>query len=290
MLPIGLCAQVACIWETSARNPGNAHRFRDFADISYVDFLTSAAAIASVLEAAPHQRVGRTVLEGVQATRRVARGNPNLGILLLLTPLATVPDGSDLRDGVGRVLDNLDVADARAVYQAIRLAAPAGLGHVAKQDIAEEPTLTLRQVMALAADRDLVARQYANDFREVFEDGVPALWDAFTRRKTLDDALVAGHLHLMAHFPDSLIARKCSGSEAEEARRRAQEVLRQGWPGPAGRAALADFDAWLRAGGRGRNPGTISDLVTACLFVLLREGALPLPPRLPWGVHDGDTP
>ena len=27
--------------------------------------------------------------------------------------------------------------------------------------------------MALAADRDLVARQYANGFREVFEDGVP---------------------------------------------------------------------------------------------------------------------
>ena len=29
--------------------------------------------------------------------------------------------------------------------------------------------------MALAADRDLVARQYANGFRETFNDAVPAL-------------------------------------------------------------------------------------------------------------------
>jgi triphosphoribosyl-dephospho-CoA synthase len=282
MLPRGLCAQLACIWETTARNPGNAHRFRDFEDISYVDFLASAAAIAPVLGAAPHRRVGQTVLDGVSATRRVAAGNPNLGVLLLLAPLAAVPDGVDLRDGVRRILHDLDVTDARAVYQAIRLAAPAGLGRVAEQDVAGEPTMTLRQVMALAADRDLVARQYADDFREVFEEGVPALRDAFLRLETLDDALITGHLHLMACYPDSLIARKRGTAEAEEAARRAGEVLRQGWPGPTGRAALAGLDAWLRAEGRGRNPGTTSDLVIACLFVLLREGTIALPPRLPW--------
>ena len=135
-LPRGLCAQLACIWETTARNPGNAHRFRDFEDVSYVDFLAGAAAIAPVLEAAPRRRVGPTVLDGVTATRRVAAGNPNLGVLLLLAPLAAVPDGVDLCAGVRRVLDALDVADARAVYQAIRLAAPAGLGRVAEQDVA----------------------------------------------------------------------------------------------------------------------------------------------------------
>ncbi len=281
-LPRGLCAQLACIWETTARNPGNAHRFRDFEDVSYVDFLAGAAAIAPVLEAAPRRRVGPTVLDGVTATRRVAAGNPNLGVLLLLAPLAAVPDGVDLCAGVRRVLDALDVADARAVYQAIRLAAPAGLGRVAEQDVAGEPTLTLRQVMALAADRDLVARQYADDFREVFEDGVPALRDAFARLATLEDVLVSGHLHLMARYPDSLIARKRGAAEAEEAARRAGGVLRQGWPEAGGRAALADLDAWLRDEGRGRNPGTTSDLVTACLFVLLREGTVALPPRLPW--------
>jgi len=41
---IGLYAQVACVWEASARKPGNVHRYRDFEDSSYVDFLVSAAA------------------------------------------------------------------------------------------------------------------------------------------------------------------------------------------------------------------------------------------------------
>ena len=40
---------------------------------------------------------------------------------------------------------------------------------------------------------------------------------------------------------------------------------------PAGRAAYDGFDRWLRADGHARNPGTTADLVTACLFVALRE-------------------
>jgi triphosphoribosyl-dephospho-CoA synthase len=87
----------------------------------------------------------------------------------------------------------------------------------------------------------------------------------------------------MAHCPDSLIARKRGAAEAEEAAGRARQVLEQGWPGSAaGRDALDELDAWLRADGRARNPGTTADLVTACLFVALREGIMALPPRLPW--------
>ena len=73
------------------------------------------------------------------------------------------------------MLAGLDVEDARLTYEAIRLAAPGGLGQVAQQDVQEEPTQTLRQVMSLAAERDLIARQYANGFAEIFGDGVPAL-------------------------------------------------------------------------------------------------------------------
>ena len=46
---IGLHAQLACIWEATARKPGNVHRFVDFDDLTYLDFLTSAAAVAPVL-------------------------------------------------------------------------------------------------------------------------------------------------------------------------------------------------------------------------------------------------
>jgi triphosphoribosyl-dephospho-CoA synthase len=287
LLPIGLCAQLACIWETTARNPGNAHRFCDFPDATYVDFLSSAAAVGAVLESAWRRPVGQTVLVGVEATRRVVAVNTNLGVLLLLSPLAAVPAGEALRAGLGRVLDRLDVADTRAVYQAIRLAAPAGLGRVPEEDVREEPSQTLRQVMELAVKRDLIARQYANGFQEVFEDGVPALCRGLEQLASLEGAIVFCHLHLMAHHPDTLIGRKRGLAEAAEAAQRAQRVLDRGWPGrAAGRTALAELDSWLRAAGRGRNPGTTSDLVTASLFIALREGIMEVPSRYPWSAHE----
>ncbi len=288
MASIGLCAQLACIWETTARCPGNAHRFRDFSDTTYVDFLASAGAIAPVLETAWQRPVGQTVLEGVQATRSVVVTNTNLGILLLLAPLATVPCGEDLRAGLTYLLDQLSVEDARAVYQAIRLAAPAGLGQAQEQDIRDEPTQTLRQVMQLAADRDLVARQYANGFQQVFDEGVPALCRSLERWHSLEDAIIHCHIHLMAHYPDSLIARKRGTAEAEASAKLAQRVLEADWPrSAAAQFALAELDAWLRAAGRGRNPGTTSDLVTASLFVALRGGIILLPSPFPWSAGQG---
>jgi triphosphoribosyl-dephospho-CoA synthase len=282
MLPSGLCAQVACIWEVTARKPGNVHRYRDFEDIGYVDFLLSAMAIAPVLEHAPQRRVGETVLEGVKTTRQLVATNTNLGILLLLAPLAAV-QGEDLRHGVRQVLGRLDVDDTRAVYQAIRLTGAGGMGQVPDQDVRGEPTKTLQEVMVLAAERDLIALQYVDGFREVFTEGVPALRQGLERTGSLEDAIVYCHVYLMASHPDSLIARKRGRPEAEEAARRARHVLEQGWPSQeAGRTALQALDAWLRAEGHSRNPGTSADLVTACLFVLLREGTIKSPSQFSW--------
>jgi triphosphoribosyl-dephospho-CoA synthase len=274
-------AQLACIWEATARKPGNIHRFQDFEKTSFVDLLLSAAAVAPVLETARQRPVGQTVLESIRATRQVVASNTNLGIVLLLAPLATVPADQDLRSGLKSVLENLDVADTRAVYEAIRLANPSGLGQVPEQDVSHEPTRSLREVMALAADRDMVARQYVTGFAEVMSDGVPALLEGLGEMppRSLEEAIIHCHLHLMAKYPDSLIARKCGRAEAEEAAERAAQVFllhfaqrrKTRWQ------ELAKLDAWLREKGNARNPGTTADLVTACLFVALREGTIQLP-------------
>src|SRR5437762_8903408 len=121
MVTIGVYAQLACIWEATARKPGNVHRYCDFADLTYLDLLQSAAAASPVLATASLSGVGKTVLEAVKATRRVAPTNTNLGIVLLLAPLAAVPPAVDLRAGLLHVLETLDVADARMAYEAIRL-------------------------------------------------------------------------------------------------------------------------------------------------------------------------
>ena len=80
----------------TARKPGNVHRFADLPGLHFVDFLLSAAAIADPLDRAVSEGVGAAVLGAVEATRRLVSTNTNLGIVLLLAPLAAVPEGVDL--------------------------------------------------------------------------------------------------------------------------------------------------------------------------------------------------
>src|SRR5439155_2208456 len=149
--------------------------------------------------------------------------NTNLGILLLLTPLATISRTLSLREGASRVLADLSVFDAREAFAAIRLANPGGLGAVPEQDVRSEPTVTLLEAMKLAADRDMVARQYANGFADVFDFGVPAFLDAFARFGCVEAAVIDSQLRWLATYPDSLIARKNGAVIAEEVRIRAAE-------------------------------------------------------------------
>ena len=144
----------------NARKPGNVHRFADLADLRFSDFLLSATALAEPLDRAATLGIGRAVYEAILATRQVVDTNTNLGIVLLLAPLAAVPTDVYLRDGIEAVLASTTVDDARWVYRAIRLAQPGGLGDVPEQDVKGEPTVSLREAMAMAADRDLIARQY----------------------------------------------------------------------------------------------------------------------------------
>src|SRR5215211_4591281 len=122
-------AQLACVLEVSAEKPGNITPSHDFHDTSYEDMLRTAIAVGPELARAGERTVGETVLAVVEASRRVAPANTNLGIALLLAPLAKAAlDGGPLRPRLRATLRALDVADARAAYDAIRLAGAGGLG------------------------------------------------------------------------------------------------------------------------------------------------------------------
>jgi triphosphoribosyl-dephospho-CoA synthase len=276
-LALGQCASLACLLEATAPKPGNVHRGADFEDLTYPDLIASGIAIAPELDRAGDRPLGETILAAVTATRRVVSTNTNLGITLLLAPLAAAARRTSLQDGVRHALCALTSEDARLVYKAIRLAKPGGLGKVQDADINEEPPASLIEAMRLAADRDLVARQYANGFAEVFNDVVSALREVLNRYSTLD-AVVYAYLTVLAKHPDSLIARKCGPDTAHRASQHAAQIVATSEPGDEDwHRQLADFDFWLRSDGHRRNPGTTADLITAGLFVTLWEGALCLP-------------
>ncbi len=280
-LSIGQCATLACLWEVSAPKPGNVHRGADFEDLAFDNFITSAALIAPAMEAAAcGAGVGTVVLEAVRATRAAVGKNTNLGTILLLAPLASVPRSRPLAAGVAEVLAGLAADDARDVYQAIRLAQPGGMGRAARYDLSDRPPPSLLDAMRESAERDMIARQYAENFAGVLEVVLPWLLEELSAGRSLPQAIVHLQMRLMARFPDSLIARKCGPEVARQSAAWAESVLQAGAPGEEDyHAALADFDFWLRSDGHRRNPGTTADLIAAGLFAALRDGRLPYSSR-----------
>ena len=120
--------------------------------------------------------------------------------------------------------------------------------------------------MALAADRDRIARAYVTDFEEVFAFGLPMLEQA--RATEAEPALAVTTLHMayLAEKLDSHIVRKF-GQEAALAVQHEAQALRPLWDPvarPQSLARLLDFDGALKA--RGLNPGTTADFVVATLF------------------------
>jgi len=280
-LSVGECFTLATIMEVTAPKPGNIHRGADFEDASYPDFIVAATLVGPIMQRAVELPLGQTVLASARATRAAVENNTNLGTVLLCAPLAKVPRTISLAEGIGDVLANLSPQDARDVYEAIRVAAPGGLGKVEEADVADAPPEDLIAAMRMAADRDLVARQYANGYREVFGEVVPRLQRALGEGLPISEAIVLVQLQLMSEFPDSLIARKLGAAVARESADRAARVLQLGRPGEESYDwALADFDFWLRGLGHLRNPGTTADLIAAGLFAALRDGIIKLPFRL----------
>jgi triphosphoribosyl-dephospho-CoA synthase len=274
---VAAAAQLAGVLEVAADKPGNVTPRHDFADMTWEAMVRSAIALGPELGRAGERGVGDTVLAAVQATRRVAAANTNLGIALLLAPLAraALTGAGSLRDRLRAVLGALDVADARAAYAAIRLAAPGGLGAAPEHDVAGEPDVGLREAMAAAAGRDRIAAEYAGGFEVTFAHGLPALDGALAAGLAPRAAIVELFLGLLATFPDTLIARKRGAAEAERVSAAAAAVVGAGGVrSAAGRRALADFDAALRTPDHALNPGTTADLCAAAIFVGALAGRL----------------
>jgi triphosphoribosyl-dephospho-CoA synthase len=276
----------ACRLDVDTAKPGNVSVDSAGHGMTSAQFIASAQVSAKGLFV-PGATVGARILDAVQRTQAAVGCNTNLGIVLLVAPLATAldlcedgrPSVDAWRAATASILARLDIDDARAAFQAIALANPGGLGDAPEQSVHEPPTVNLRAAMTLAADRDSIARQYENGFRDVFETGLDAIGRlAATKPETQPATLVTLDVFLsfLAGWPDSHIVRKhglaVAQSVTREARQR-REQLHRALASHALPEALRELDAWdceLKA--RSINPGTSADLTVATLFVAEYSG------------------
>jgi triphosphoribosyl-dephospho-CoA synthase len=270
---IAALVQLACLLEVSAPKPGNVSPGRRFADLTYEDFLVSAVAVGPPFARVADHGLGETIFQAVEATACWTTTNTNLGMVLLLAPLAKAaaqaPVGH-LRVGLRRVLEQTTVEDARQVYAAIRRARPGGLGRADSQDVSGDPGVTLVEAMRLAADRDGVAREYATAFETTFERGAPALMHARGDGLSWSDAIVETYLALLASSVDTHIVRRTGIAAAERVSQLAREAIEAGGVrSAAGRQAVDAMDRGMRDDRNSLNPGTTADLTAAAIFVTL---------------------
>jgi len=267
----------ACLVELDAPKPGNVHVFSAGHRMSAEQFVRSAAVAANPLSA-PAARIGVRILGAVEATFAAVGANTNLGIILLCAPLAAAAEAAsfDLRAALVEILHDLDKDDAALAFRAIVRAAPAGLGHSPRHDVFEPATVSLLQAMIEAADRDRIARQYATDFADVFEIGLPSLEAAMRRRCDVKWATLETYLGFLSAFPDTHVSRKLGIRTAAEVMQKASKfraLLRNASDPEQLLPELLDWDTALKSDGV--NPGTSADLTVATLFAHRLRTILP---------------
>ena len=267
----------ACLQELQAIKPGNVHLFADGHGMTVQDFIASAEAVSAVITQ-PNISLGERIFISVQATQNAVHCNTNLGIILLCAPLikaACEPVSMRLSAHLKSVLTSTTIEDAALCFNAILLANPAGLGKSAQHDVHHTADCTLLQAMQAAAWYDLIARQYCNNFADIFEFGLPKFEQALTQWQNASWATTAVYLHFLATYLDTHIVRKYGEAMAKQVQAEAMQHLAAFTMLENPKLYLGEllrWDADLKA--RGINPGTSADLTVASLFLYAVQNRL----------------
>ena len=278
-LDLTLAFKTACMAELKAIKPGNVHIFADGHGMVVQDFITSAEAVSEVITQS-NLTVGRRILDAVKVTQQSVNCNTNLGIILLCAVIiqASIDMKSSgtkisLEAFIRDVLSFLTVQDAELAFQAITLANPAGLG-ASVHDVRTTAQITLLQAMQAAQDRDLIAKQYSNDFADVFNIGLTSYQAAISRWQNPVWATTFVYLSFLAKFLDSHIVRKFGEPTAKLIQQEALQHLHNFSELENPKTYLRQlmfWDADLKQ--RSINPGTTADLTVATLFTYACKSA-----------------
>ncbi len=257
-------AQMAMMLEVTAYpKPGNIDRCHDYPDTRLEHFLASTILVRPVFEraVAGEGTIGELIKEAVRATNVHTGGNTHFGAFLLLIPLLM---GKDI-NGAKEVIRHTTVEDAVTFYEAFTLTRVRMNDHFELDvndprtlDTLRERNLNLLDVLTLSAPRDMVAREWTNEF-SLTHAGAHLLKAHGCGRSSI----VAAFLDLLASEKDTFVIKKHGEDVAKEVLQHAREVQ-------AGLQPIAAFDETLIA--RGINPGSLADILIASIYLALGEG------------------
>ena len=279
---IAKIAQIASALEVSGYpKPGNVHRTRDYSDMVFEDFIISGIVIGDTIREActdvdvENPKLGKYILQAVAETDKWIKNNTNLGIVMMITPIAVAAAISDsfddIRENVKVVMGNTSVDDACDLYDAINIADAGGMGDQDEYDVASDNAKqelrdnnqTMYDVLKISAPWDMLAREMTSDMPAVFEIGYPT-YHELTQEKSKNEACVLTFLTILSQVPDTLISRKYGSDEAMKVSMMVRDLLNL-IDEPDFAEKLKEFDDFLFK--NKLNPGTTADLTAASIFV-----------------------
>lgn len=308
---IAQCLELAILLEVSADKPGNVNLVVGFEGTNHAHFFASAVAAAPHFKRAADQ--GMAVSSGKLKVMDVglgsiirdcvadvnawqSGGNTLLGTILLLCPMAVaagmsrmknqsgVFELSELRENLRLVTEYSTPEDAVAVYEAIAIAKPGGLGKVPDLDVKDpnsinrilKERISLYRVFQIASSYDRVCSEWVKNYPITFEFAYPYLMAQISENRDPSVAITHTFLKVLSEYPDTFIARKVGLEKAKEVSAMAGDVLRHGGLKTlVGREKLREFDAYLRRHDSKLNPGTTADIIAATLALSLLGGYRP---------------
>lgn len=279
---IAKMAQIASALEVSGYpKPGNVHRTRDYEDMVFEDFIISGIVIGDAVREAcsevdiENPLLGKYILQAVAETDKWINNNTNLGIVMMITPIAAAAAISssfdEIRENVKLLMANTSVDDACDLYDAINIADAGGMGNQDEYDVASgdaknelrENKQTMYDVLKISAPWDMLAREMTSDMPAVFEIGYPA-YHKLAQEKSKNDSCILTFLTILSQVPDTLISRKYGADEAIKISMMTRDLLNLK-DEPDFKDKLKEFDEFLFK--NKYNPGTTADLTTASIFV-----------------------
>ena len=158
--------------------------------------------------------------------------------------------------------------DVFKMCNAIKLAQPGGLGSHTDYDVANNPDIALIDIMKISSEYDMIAKQYALFFEDIFRFVIPALDNAF--RKINDKKLAISYtfLKILEKYPDSHICRKYGNKIAKKTSNEASDLIK-----------ILDGDTRHESWGKKLmsldnhfkmtrvNPGTSADLLVVSMMI-----------------------
>ena len=160
----------SCQLDIECIKPGNVNQTSGHPDTSSDDFIKSFMTTAEIISS-NDSTLGEKIENSVLMTKRAVNKNTNLGIILLCSLFVqslSIKKNLTLCEAIEFVVIEATCEDVSKLCNAINLAQPGGLGSHSDYDVTSNPDIALLDIMKISSEYDMIAKQYALFFEDIF--------------------------------------------------------------------------------------------------------------------------